>query len=103
MVRLAKLIRLLRLLRADIFKDLLAMIQGLRGGATVLMWAVLLFLLIVYVMALIFRETWGEEKDKENRWGTDAEKVREYFDSVPRSMLTTFRCSFGDCNTKEGQ
>jgi len=92
-VRLIKLTRLLRLLRNEVFKDLLSMIQGLMGGLTTLAWSMVLFLLMVYILALLFRELLGR-KEKEN--------VFEFFDSVPRSMFTTFRCSFGDCSTAGG-
>jgi len=94
-MRLAKLARLLRLLRADVFTDLLSMIQGMLGGMTTLFWAMALFLLVVYVCSLFFREFLGSTE------GVDF--VSEYFDSVPRSMFTTFRCSFGDCNSVTGQ
>mmetsp|Transcript_29786 Transcript_29786/g.74901 ORF Transcript_29786/g.74901 Transcript_29786/m.74901 type:complete len:629 (-) Transcript_29786:9-1895(-) len=92
-VRLIKLTRLLRLLRSEVFKDLLSMIQGMLGGMTTLAWSMVLFFLMVYVLALLFRELLGR-KEKEN--------VYEFFDSVPRSMFTTFRCSFGDCSTAGG-
>jgi len=93
MIRLIKLTRLLRLLRSEVFKDLLSMIQGMLGGMTTLAWSMVLFFLMVYVLALIFREILGR-KQKEN--------IYELFDSVPRSMFTTFRCSFGDCSTSGG-
>jgi len=92
-VRLIKLTRLLRLLRSEVFKDLLSMIQGLMGGMTTLAWSMVLFFLMVYVLALLFRELLGR-KPRDN--------VFEFFDSVPRSMFTTFRCSFGDCSTAGG-
>merc|ERR1719230_1464684 len=44
-------------------------------------------------MGLLFRELLG------NR---DVEYVKEYFDAVPRSLFTTFRCAFGDCATNGG-
>eukprot|EP00928_Gymnodinium_smaydae_P018327 TRINITY_DN16982_c0_g1_i2.p1 TRINITY_DN16982_c0_g1~~TRINITY_DN16982_c0_g1_i2.p1 ORF type:complete len:602 (-),score=119.15 TRINITY_DN16982_c0_g1_i2:7-1812(-) len=92
-IRLAKLTRVLRLLKAPIFKDLLAMIQGMLGGMATLFWSMVLFFLTVYVVALVFRETLGKQQK---------DSIYEMFDSVPRSMFTTFRCSFGDCNTKTG-
>eukprot|EP00928_Gymnodinium_smaydae_P056777 TRINITY_DN40101_c0_g1_i1.p1 TRINITY_DN40101_c0_g1~~TRINITY_DN40101_c0_g1_i1.p1 ORF type:complete len:588 (+),score=118.93 TRINITY_DN40101_c0_g1_i1:136-1764(+) len=92
-LRLARLTRILRLLRAHVFHELLSMIQGMIGGMSTLMWSVVLFGLIMYVSALIFCETMG---------GYDTENVSEYFDTVPRAMLTVFRCSFGDCSTRGG-
>lgn len=93
MVRLLKIARVLRLLQTDFFKDLLDMIQGVTGGLSTLMWSMVFFLLVVYVSALAFREMLGRN---------EVENVEEYFDSVPRAMLSTFRCSFGDCNTATG-
>lgn len=70
------------------------MMQGMRVGMTTLGWAMILFLFIVYVCALVFRESFGREEGVKH--------VSPYFNSVPRSMFTTFRCSFGDCSDAEG-
>jgi len=93
-IRLVRLTRLVRLVRTDSFKDLLSMIQGMVSGALTLFWAGIVFFLMVYVMALVCRELFGERQD--------VEYVYEYFNNVPRSMFTIFKCSFGDCgNTPE--
>eukprot|EP00928_Gymnodinium_smaydae_P047011 TRINITY_DN31353_c0_g1_i1.p1 TRINITY_DN31353_c0_g1~~TRINITY_DN31353_c0_g1_i1.p1 ORF type:complete len:631 (-),score=108.70 TRINITY_DN31353_c0_g1_i1:78-1970(-) len=92
-VRLGKLIRIIRLLKHPIFQDLLAMMQGMIGGLSTLVWAMVLFFITVYVTALLFREFFGRE---------DTEHVYDLFHSVPRSMFTTFRCSFGDCSDPYG-
>lgn len=91
--KLAKLTRLVRLLKSAVFQDLVAMIRGLLGGITTLGWAIVLFLLIVYVAALLFREFFGRK---------EYENVYEYFENVPRSVYTTFRCSLGDCSAQGG-
>mmetsp|Transcript_134896 Transcript_134896/g.269167 ORF Transcript_134896/g.269167 Transcript_134896/m.269167 type:complete len:599 (+) Transcript_134896:111-1907(+) len=97
-VRLMRLARVIRLLRSNIFKDLLTMFQGLIGGAHTLGWSFVLFMLFIYVVALVFRELIGpHEHDFE-----DEENVQWYFRSVPRSMMTVFRCSFGDCSDQSG-
>ncbi|CAJ1398546.1 unnamed protein product [Effrenium voratum] len=64
------------------------------GGMSTLLWAMIFFLLIVYVTALLFRELLGRR---------DVPNVKEWFDSVPRAMYSTFRCSVGDCSTLSGQ
>merc|ERR1712048_1394588 len=92
-VRIVRIARILRLLRNDVFKDLLSMIQGMLGGMQTLMWSIFLFAILVYVIALVFRECLGRYP-KEN--------IQEYFFSLPRSMFTVFRCSFGDCSTSGG-
>merc|ERR1719189_1533093 len=53
----------------------------------------MLFLLMVYVMALVFRELLGRE---------DRGNIRTNFETVAKAMLTTFRCSFGDCSGPTG-
>eukprot|EP00928_Gymnodinium_smaydae_P097625 TRINITY_DN8896_c0_g4_i1.p1 TRINITY_DN8896_c0_g4~~TRINITY_DN8896_c0_g4_i1.p1 ORF type:complete len:596 (-),score=101.99 TRINITY_DN8896_c0_g4_i1:99-1850(-) len=92
-IRVVKLSRIIRLLRAAIFADLLVMIRGLIGGLSTLGWSILLFFLVVYVVALLFREFLGRR---------ELENVSEYFENVPRAMLTIFRCSFGDCSSAGG-
>lgn len=98
-VRLIKLTRLIRLLRSDVFKDLMSMVQGMLGGVQTLVWAMVLFFLIVYVIALLFREMLGRKTPEDN---IDKQEIYFLFNSVPRSMYTTFRCAFGDCSTVGG-
>jgi len=100
-VRLIRLTRILRLLRSQVFKDLLAMIQGMMGGMSTLMWSVVLFLLFIYVVSLVFREGLGPDP-KLGLSDDDEKNVQRYFNGVPRSMYTIFRCSFGDCSTEAG-
>lgn len=92
-VRLLKIARVLRLLKTDVFKDLLDMIQGILGGLSTLLWSMVFFVLVVYSTALIFRELLGNRT---------VEHVNDMFNTVPRAMYTTFRCSFGDCSTPGG-
>eukprot|EP00930_Biecheleria_cincta_P087337 TRINITY_DN76580_c0_g1_i1.p1 TRINITY_DN76580_c0_g1~~TRINITY_DN76580_c0_g1_i1.p1 ORF type:complete len:565 (-),score=89.12 TRINITY_DN76580_c0_g1_i1:113-1807(-) len=92
-IRLLKLTRLIRLLSFEIFRDLLSMIRGLIGGVTVLWWSIVLFVMVIYVLSLVSREAFGRQL---------VDNVYDYFESVPRAMFTTFRCSFGDCSTASG-
>eukprot|EP00929_Paragymnodinium_shiwhaense_P095375 TRINITY_DN5647_c1_g1_i1.p1 TRINITY_DN5647_c1_g1~~TRINITY_DN5647_c1_g1_i1.p1 ORF type:complete len:270 (-),score=40.34 TRINITY_DN5647_c1_g1_i1:335-1144(-) len=69
------------------------MMHGTVGGLPTLAWALLLFTLCVYVVALMSREFLGNGQHP---------IVHDYFSDVPRAMVTTFRCSFGDCATIEG-
>jgi len=93
MIRLIRLSRLVRVTKSDAFKDLAELIHGIVAGMYTLVWSLLLFSLVLYVVALVFRETLGREVK---------EDIYELFDSVPRALFTTFRCSFGDCNSKRG-
>jgi hypothetical protein len=92
-LRFGRFIRIIRLTRTAAFGDLVAMMSGIGGGVTTLVWSALLFALMVYVAALLCREAFGRN---------EASNVSEYFDSVPRSMFTVFRCSFGDCSSSGG-
>jgi len=96
MARLLRLSRIMRLLPSRMFRDLLAMVAGIRGGMTALVWSLVLFGLFVFVVSLIFREGLGNPRDS----GEDV--AAYYFQTVPRSMFTIFRCSFGDCSTIAG-
>merc|ERR1719362_1442035 len=106
-VRLVRLARILRILRSQVFKDLLSMIQGMLGGLSTLLWAVAFFVIFIYVVALVFRDTLGRdlgsgESDENGANNEDNRMVQLYFSSVPTSMFTIFRCSFGECSTKIG-
>jgi len=92
-VRLVKLVRLVRLLEGDTFKDLYAMVIGMLGGASTLGWAIVLFFLVIYVVSLLFREMLGNQPN---------DHIYTSFRTVPKSLFTTFRCSFGDCNDQDG-
>jgi len=94
LVRLMKLTRLLRVLQLQVFDDVLTMIQGIIGGMGTLMWSLVLYVVMVYIMALLCRTMFGT---------TPVDNVYDFFKTVPRSMFTTFRCSFGDCTTTSGQ
>jgi len=98
-MRLAKISRILRLLRSSVFKDLLAMMQGMIGGMQTLGWAMVLFVGVLYIASLIFRDSLGRVNEEDS----DIENVSDMFNSVPKSMFTTFRCSFGDCSASEGK
>eukprot|EP00929_Paragymnodinium_shiwhaense_P019521 TRINITY_DN13271_c0_g5_i1.p1 TRINITY_DN13271_c0_g5~~TRINITY_DN13271_c0_g5_i1.p1 ORF type:complete len:638 (-),score=169.11 TRINITY_DN13271_c0_g5_i1:78-1991(-) len=92
-LRLVKLSRLLRLLRAEFFVDLVKMIHGIMGSSTTLCWALVLFFIVIYVVALMHREFYGRQK---------VANVYEHFHSVPRALFTTFRCGLGDCSAPNG-
>eukprot|EP00929_Paragymnodinium_shiwhaense_P047979 TRINITY_DN24324_c0_g3_i1.p1 TRINITY_DN24324_c0_g3~~TRINITY_DN24324_c0_g3_i1.p1 ORF type:complete len:668 (+),score=148.92 TRINITY_DN24324_c0_g3_i1:136-2139(+) len=93
MLRLVRLARMLRLLRLQMFDELITMVSGMAGGLSTLCWAMVLYFFVVYVASLIFREALGHKK---------FDNVFEYFQDVPRSMFTVFRCSFGDCSSAGG-
>lgn len=95
-VRLARMLRLIRVFKMESTKGLTDMLHGIYGGALTLVWAVLLFLLLVYMFAVYCRVAIGVESE------SHLVHLYPYFNSVPRSMFTIFRCCFGDCNSTDG-
>jgi len=96
-VRLVRLGRLARLVKLQVFADLISMIGGMIGGMTTLLWSILLFVMIVYITSLLFREFFGHGVHM-----VEEINITTYFDSVPRSMLTVFLYFFGEFQTMDG-
>jgi len=102
-VRLVRLARILRLLRSSCFQELLSMIQGMMGAASTLLWSLVLLLVFLYVASLVFREILGSPGEaSEDGIVSSEQMVAQYFTTVPIAMMTTFRCSFGDCAVRDG-
>jgi len=101
-IRLLRVVRLFRMLKMPVFNDLFAMVHALKSGAATLLWSVVFFLCFIYVTSLLFRASFGPNPDDEKNGTFDPATMVFYFQSVPRSMLTTYRCAFGDCSTKLG-
>jgi hypothetical protein len=104
MVRFVRLARLFRVvdLEVQMLKDMVAMIGGILGGTPTLLSAIALFLLVVFMTSLFFREFFGQTPkiaDCEECGDID---ITEYFGNVPRAMLTVFRFFFGDFSTIQG-
>jgi hypothetical protein len=100
-LRVARLLRIVRIIRSLQFKGMRAfvdMLQGILDGAATLFWAILMFMLMVYCGGIICKICFGTASTDEEEMKT----VYPYFKSVSRSMLTVFRCSFGDCSTAGG-
>lgn len=93
-LRLLRLTRIIKVLRLRIFQDLLLMMSGMASGMPRLFCAFGVFSMVVYIVALLARMSMGSSSD---------EVVQTLFMSIPRSISTIFRCSFGDCSTYEGQ
>lgn len=93
LVRLARLGRLVRIYRVSFIQELLVMVDGMVSGMETLGWSLLLVLFPIYAVALFLRETLGR---------SDVSTLSMMFKSVPRSIFTMLRCSFGDCSTEFG-
>jgi len=95
--RLARLTRLVRMVKLQMVQDLIAMVTGIVGGLTTLMWSIILFFVFLYVIALCFRELYGNSQAM-----VDDTNITNYFNSVPRAILTVFRYNFGDFDLGKG-
>jgi len=79
------------------------MLQGMMGATTTLLWSFVLLLLFLYTASLVFRETLGPESSGVTAGAPKSKQLVEAsFLNVPRSMMTTFRCAFGDCTDPHG-
>lgn len=98
-LRLARLMRLVRLIQLGMFDDLVALISGMIGGMSTLLWSIVLFFIILFIASLLFREFFGQDSYP---MPLNDEDLTDYFNSVPRCMLTVFRFFFGDFSTLSG-
>jgi len=80
-VRIARIFRAIRFLKAPMLQSFFAIIRGLAGGAPTLGWAFVFLMSLHYVVALVCRETLGRSA------GTEA---WPYFNSVPRAFFYDF-------------
>lgn len=74
------------------------MVKGLFGGFRTLFWAFVLLFLAVYIIGVFATFTLGKSEDSDSILSTE-----QLFNSLPRSMLTCFRCFIGDCTTSKGE
>lgn len=87
MLKLARLGRIIRLLKFKIFQELKLMIQGVFTGLRVLFWAVVLLIGIVYLLGVVSKTLFSDNPE---------------FQTVPRAMFTSFRCFTDGCSTYDG-
>jgi len=93
-IRLCRLARLMRLTRLAFFKDLLMMVDGMIGGLRTLFWSVVLLLAPLYAVAILLRETLGQNTG-------DADLTKPFM-TLSWSFFTIFRCVMGDCSSERG-
>ena len=94
--RLIRLARIVRVFRLKVMKDLRLMLRGLVAGCWTLALAFLLLFAVLYVMAGFATITIG-----------GSPRIHElglypFFNNIPASMFTAFRCSTGDCTAEDG-
>ena len=86
-LKLARLGRIIRLLKFKIFQELKLMIQGVFTGLRVLFWAVVLLFLCMYLLGIVTTTLFKEFAE---------------FSSVPAAMFTWFRCFTDGCAAYDG-
>jgi len=95
-MRLVRVARIVRVCRMPFFNELMMMINGALGGIRTLLWSYFLLLLPLYVVALLLRQSLGEETEP----GTGVES----FSTLAGALFTSFRCLVAmDCTTSEGK
>jgi len=73
------------------------------GAASTRLWSFVLLLLFLYTASLVFTKTLGPESSGVTAGAPESKQLVEAsFLNVPRSMMTTFRCAFGDCTDAHG-
>eukprot|EP00927_Polykrikos_kofoidii_P021404 TRINITY_DN20251_c0_g4_i1.p1 TRINITY_DN20251_c0_g4~~TRINITY_DN20251_c0_g4_i1.p1 ORF type:complete len:618 (-),score=68.99 TRINITY_DN20251_c0_g4_i1:13-1659(-) len=88
MVRLARFLRTVRLMRYAIFAELKSLIMGLLCGFRVLLWAQVLLAVIIYIGGIVMTQLVGEFQPE--------------FRSLPASMFTLYRCFTDGCSAYDG-
>ncbi|CAE7030629.1 Scn11a [Symbiodinium natans] len=88
MLKLARLGRIIRLLKFKIFTELKLMIQGVFTGLRVLFWAVVLLLLCMYLLGVVTKTFFWKHPE---------------FETVPDAMFTNFRCFTDGCADLDGR
>eukprot|EP00929_Paragymnodinium_shiwhaense_P036201 TRINITY_DN19430_c0_g1_i3.p1 TRINITY_DN19430_c0_g1~~TRINITY_DN19430_c0_g1_i3.p1 ORF type:complete len:160 (-),score=48.74 TRINITY_DN19430_c0_g1_i3:508-987(-) len=96
-MRLGKLLRMLRLVRAIRgFDSLYLLTTTLRGSGSALLWSVLLLLLVQAMIAFILCQMLMQfYKDESNPY-EDRREVFQYFGTFTRAMLTMFELTLGN-------
>ena len=89
-LKLARLGRIVRLLKFKIFTELKLMIQGVFTGLRVLFWAIVLLVTCMYLMGVVAVTVFS-----------DQEGMTE-FASVSAAMFTAFRCFTDGCAATDG-
>jgi len=99
MLKLFRLGRVVRLLKFKIFAELKAMVQGVFTGLRVLLWAVVLLMVLMYLLAMVGRTLYGAPAGKP----PDADNEFAEFATVFQSWLTMFRCFTEGCADYDGR
>lgn len=98
MLKLFRLGRVVRLLKFKIFAELKLMVQGVFTGLRVLLWAVVLLMILMYLLAMVGRTLYGAPAGKPPMEDNEFDE----FATVFQSWLTMFRCFTEGCADYNG-
>jgi len=106
---IVRLMRLVKVLRFELFKELTMMITGVIGGMRTLFWAFVLLLLLVYILGVLMRQVTRDVAECGPLGeGCSHSELHLYehherlFGTVFRSMFTVFRCFTDGCSSPDG-
>eukprot|EP00435_Cladocopium_sp_Y103_P063659 s40_g25.t1 len=95
--RLIRLVRIVKIFRLKAMRDLRLMVKGLIAGIKTLVLAFTLLFSVLYVISGFATMTLGSYEE------TVALGLMIYFQSLPDSMFTAFRCFTGECVNEAGE
>eukprot|EP00927_Polykrikos_kofoidii_P042332 TRINITY_DN3621_c0_g2_i1.p1 TRINITY_DN3621_c0_g2~~TRINITY_DN3621_c0_g2_i1.p1 ORF type:complete len:442 (+),score=56.96 TRINITY_DN3621_c0_g2_i1:40-1326(+) len=102
-LRLNRIARVVRLVRLPLFEDLDLILRRLITGLRSLRTSMILFMFVVWSMAVTFATTIGQDMtpDSERFEGFQDERSKLFGDAF-KASFTVFRCVNGDCNLTNG-
>lgn len=95
--RLIRLVRIVKIFRLKAMRDLRLMVKGLIAGIKTLVLAFTLLFSVLYVISGFATMTLGSYEE------TMTLGLMIYFQSLPDSMFTAFRCFTGECVNEAGE
>lgn len=119
-VRMSRILRLVKIFRSQMLRELSNMISGMLTGLPALMWIIVVIILFIYFCGIAGRQALGpsqnslvstcDKGDSYDTWDVEDPVCKihyvygsEFCGSVEKCMFTTFRCLIGDCSTAGGR
>ncbi|CAE7546767.1 Catsper1 [Symbiodinium natans] len=99
--RLIRLVRIVKVFRLKAMKDLRLMVKGLIAGVKTLVMAFTLLFTVLYVISGFATMTLGQSLSDSD--DIAVRSLAKFFNTIPSSMFTAFRCATGECTDDEGQ
>lgn len=98
-LRLTRALRMVRLVRAArFFRTLRLMLLAIVSSSMPLMWASVCVMGIIFVFGVVFQQGALEHISTATMDDTSVDRLRTWFSSMPRTLLTLFMCVTGGLN-----